>query len=127
MATFRPRPTKLARRLRTNATDAERLLWRYLSRRQAAGAKFSRQMPVGPFVCDFLCRERLLVVEVDGGQHCDNVKDIRRTAYLENEGYRVLRFWNHDVLENVEGVVQAISDALRLCPPPTPSRVRERV
>ena len=81
-------------------------------------------MPVGPFIADFLCREQLLIVELDGGQHSENLKDAARTAFLEQTGYRVLRFWNHDVLGNTEGVLHAISVALS-GPPPTPSRKRE--
>jgi len=82
-------------------------------------------MSVGPFICDFLCRERRLVVEVDGGQHYENLRDEVRTAYLEQQGYRVIRFWNNDVLENMEGVLQLIGEALADSPPPAPSRKRE--
>jgi very-short-patch-repair endonuclease len=113
MPTFRPRPTNRAQQLRNNATEAERRLWRHLSRRQLGGFKFSRQMPVGPFVCDFLCRERKLIVEVDGGQHSESMRDVSRTAYLEAQGYQVIRFWNNDVLGNVEGVLQIISASLK--------------
>ena len=113
MPTFRARPTRRAQQLRNNATDAERHLWRHLSRRQLNGFKFSRQMPVGPFICDFLCRDRKLVIEVDGGQHAGSKRDEVRTAFLEAEGYRVIRFWNNDVLQNLEGVLQVIADALK--------------
>ena len=119
------RPTGRAQQLRNGATPAERLLWRHLSRRQLDGWKFSRQMPVGPFICDFLCRELSLVVEVDGGQHCENSGDLARTAYLEAQGFRVIRFWNNEVLQDVEGVLQSIGLALTACPPPAPSRLRE--
>jgi len=125
MPQFRPRATKRAQDLRNNATEAERRLWRHLSRRQLYGYKFSRQMPVGPFICDLLCRERQLIVEVDGGQHCENASDVRRTAYLEGEGYRVVRFWNNDVVGNIEGVLTAIGEALTEDPLPAPSRMRE--
>jgi very-short-patch-repair endonuclease len=125
MPTFRKRPIKRARQLRNNPTVAERRLWRCLSRRQIEGAKFSRQMSVGAFICDFLCRERRLIVEVDGGQHSANPKDETRTAFLEQEGYRVVRFWNNDVLGNMDGVLQIIAEAVRTDPPPTPSRKRE--
>ena len=125
MPTFRKRPIKTARALRNNATQAERRLWRHLSRRQVEGAKFSRQMPVGPFICDFLCREHRLVVEVDGGQHAESHKDQARTAFLEQQGYRVIRFWNNEVLGNVDGVLTAIAGALSENPPPSPSRKRE--
>ena len=120
-----PRPTKRAQELRNNATDAERRLWRHLCRRHLHGFKFSRQMPVGPFICDFLCRERSLVVEVDGGQHADNHRDIARTAYLERLGYRVIRFWNTEVMVNLEGVLQSIVTELGASPPPASSRERE--
>ncbi len=116
------RPTRFAQSLRNNATFAERHLWRHLSRRQLEGHKFSRQMPVGPVVCDFLCREARLVIEVDGGQHNDSRRDQSRTAYLNAEGYRVIRFWNNDVMGNVEGVVEAIRAELgrQACPHPQP-------
>jgi very-short-patch-repair endonuclease len=103
-----PRPTKRAQQLRNNATDAERRLWGHLRLRQLQGFKFSRQMPVGPYICDFICRERMLVVEADGGQHAESARDAARTVYLERKGYRVLRFWNNDILENIEGVLQGI-------------------
>jgi very-short-patch-repair endonuclease len=125
MPQVRTRPTKRAQQLRNNATDAERKLWRHLSSRQVEGFKFSRQMPIGPFICDFLCRERQLIIELDGGQHAQSQRDTSRTAYLEREGYRVIRFWNNDVLGNVEGVIQVIGEALQASTPPTPSRVRE--
>lgn len=117
MPQFRKRPTKRAQQLRRNPTDAERRLWSRLRRRQLAGFKFSRQMGVGPFVCDFLCRERGLVVELDGGQHADQVaKDARRTAFLERRGLTVLRFWNNDVLQNTDGVLEAILRKLEELP-----------
>ena len=125
MRKFKPRATKLAKRLRAGPTEAERKLWQQLSRRRLAGCKFSRQMPVGPYVCDFLCREHKLVVEVDGGQHCDNPMDATRTADLESLGFRVIRFWNNDVLENMEAVLAAIANVIGERPPPSPSRLRE--
>ena len=125
MPQFRERPTLRAQQLRNSATRAERLLWRHLSRRQLDGHKFSRQMPIGPYICDFLCREARLVVEVDGGQHADSKPDQARTAFIEREGYRVIRFWNNEVTENLEGVLLTIAQALSSGPPPTPSRMRE--
>ena len=117
MPQFRPRPTKRAQQLRNNATNAERRLWLHLRNRQLGGFKFSRQMPVGPFVCDFLCRERALVVEVDGGQHAGSGKqDARRTAFLEQQGLTVLRFWNNEILENPAGVLQVILCQLKSLP-----------
>jgi primosomal protein N' (replication factor Y) len=104
-------PTRRARRLRTHSTDAERRLWRHLRNRQVAGAKFRRQHPFPPYVVDFCCVERRLVVEVDGGQHEEN-RDRARTEFLQSKGFRVLRFWNNDVLTNTEGVLESILAAL---------------
>ena len=102
-----------ARALRKQATDAERLLWKHLRSRQLDGHKFRRQPPIGPCVVDFLCLEHRLVIELDGGQHADQQgKDEARSARLAGWGFRVLRFWNHEVLGNTEGVLQAIRDAL---------------
>jgi very-short-patch-repair endonuclease len=117
MPQFRPRPTKRAQQLRNETTDAERTLWRHLSRRQLQGFKFSRQMPVGPFICDFVCRERMLVVELDGGQHSDRAaQDAHRTRFLRQEGLTVLRFWNNDVLQNTDGVLGVILAKLQALP-----------
>ena len=103
--------TKNARELRNNPTDAERRLWQELKRRQIAGVKFRRQQPIGPFIVDFVCFERRVIVEVDGGQHAEQLhQDEQRTRWLEAQGYRVLRFWNNDVLANTEDVAQAILD-----------------
>ncbi|MEO6360096.1 MAG: endonuclease domain-containing protein [Sphingomicrobium sp.] len=103
------RPTRRAQQLRNEATPAERLLWKHLSRRELQGFKFSRQIPVGPFICDFLCPERMLVVELDGGQHSERTsQDAERTVYLQQQGLTVIRFWNNDVVENIEGVLLAI-------------------
>jgi very-short-patch-repair endonuclease len=103
--------TDRARALRKQATDAERLLWKHLRSRQLDGHKFRRQTPVGPYVVDFLCLEHRLVIELDGGQHADQQeKDQERSARLAGWGFRVLRFWNHEVLSNTEGVLQVIRD-----------------
>ncbi len=117
------RPTTRARQLRREATPAERLLWQYLSRSQL-GAKFSRQMPVGPYVCDFLCRSHRLAVELDGMSH-DLRSDAGRDAFIAGQGVRTIRFANRDVLANVAGVVAAIQVALADMPTPGPSRRRE--
>ena len=117
MTTFRPRATKRAQSLRNNATEAERLLCSALRNRQLAGIKFSRQIPIGPYICDVVSRELRVVIEVDGGQHAQSRLDEARTAFLEASGFRVIRFWNNDVLENLEGVLAAILNAL---PTPTP-------
>ena len=88
-------------------TDAERLLWSRL-RRRYQGAKFRRQLPLGPFIVDFACVRSKLVIEVDGGQHLDSADDEARDRWLAQSGYRVLRFWNHDVLTNLDGVLERI-------------------
>jgi len=102
-----------ARDLRRDMTDAERLLWRYLRRRQLAGRKFRRQHPVGKYIVDFVCIKEGLIVEVDGGQHADREEqDAARTVWLEGQGFRVLRFWNNEVLANIEGVREVIRRAV---------------
>jgi very-short-patch-repair endonuclease len=111
-----------ARQLRRNLTDAERSMWFLLRNRRFDGAKFRRQVPIGPYVADFASIQHRLVVELDGGQHADSVGDVRRDAFLAAEGWRVLRFWNSDVLANRNGVLEAIQHALT----PTLSRKRER-
>jgi 2-isopropylmalate synthase len=105
-------PTLRARALRTQMTDAERKLWLALRDRRFAGVKFRRQAPVGPFIADFICFDARLVIEVDGGQHADSSSDVRRDAWFARNGFRILRFWNNDVLLNTEGVLTAINDAL---------------
>ncbi|WP_028628984.1 endonuclease domain-containing protein [Pseudomonas sp. D(2018)] len=99
---------EFARRLRVEQTDAERLLWQHLRNRLLSGLKFRRQQPLGPYFADFYCHEHKLVVELDGGQHLENPVDSRRDAWLVTNGYRVLRFWNHDVLQQTNAVLEAI-------------------
>lgn len=106
-----------ARRLRRDATDAELALWQRLRSRAINGWKFVRQEPIGPYTVDFVCRERRLVIEVDGGQHAGSVSDAARDAWLMTRGYRVLRFWNNDVLGNPTGVLETIAAALEEEPP----------
>jgi len=125
---FKPRNTDRARKLRNEATPAKRELWKYLSRRQVAGRKFSRQMPIGRYFGDFVCRELQLVVELDGLSHDSQQSyDEDRTTYLERNGYRVIRFNNGDIFENIEGVVIEIEKVLTELdgPTPDPSRLRE--
>ena len=107
-----------ARALRSNLTDAEQFLWQRLRYRQIEGHKFRRQRPVGPYIVDFVCLEVKLIIEVDGGQHSDNkTYDMVRDRWLEEEGYRVLRFWNNEVLKNIEGVIEIIQCAADEPPP----------
>ncbi len=102
-----------ARQLRARQTEAERLLWYLLRDRRLSGAKFRRQVPIGNYIVDFVCQEAKLVVELDGGQHADQVAyDTARTEWLVSVGYRVLRFWNTDLTENEEGVLTAIYNEL---------------
>jgi very-short-patch-repair endonuclease len=109
-----------ARRLRRDMTDAEKRLWRAL-REALPHAKFRRQSPVGPYIADFLSYRHRLIVEVDGGQHATTqANDARRTAFLKAQGYRVLRFWNNDVLQNTDGVLETIARALDPHPDPLP-------
>ena len=108
MPDWTPRNTNRARTLRNTATPAERKLWQYLSRSQL-GAKFSRQMPVGPWYADFLCRELKLVIELDGYSHdIQPEKDVARDADLKARGYRVLHYSNEDVLQDAEAGARAI-------------------
>jgi very-short-patch-repair endonuclease len=101
--------TIAAKRLRRNQTDAERVLWFRLRDRRLAGLKFKRQVPVDRYVADFVCADAKLIIELDGGQHvAREAEDARRTAALEAFGYLVLRYWNNDVLNNIDGVLADI-------------------
>jgi very-short-patch-repair endonuclease len=104
--------TTRARKLRANSTDAELRLWNRLRSRAIDGNKFVRQEPIGPYVVDFVCRERKLIIEVDGGQHNDSVADQVRDRWLQERNYCVLRFWNNDVMSNMSGVLETIASAL---------------
>ena len=120
------RPTERSRELRNNATEAERKLWPHLSARKLRGIRFNRQFPVGQFICDFVSREHRLVIELDGGHHAANADyDARRTLFLNAQGYRVLRFWNNEVIDNLDGVLTMIEEVLDNMPSPNPSRRRE--
>jgi very-short-patch-repair endonuclease len=106
-------PNNRARSLRRNLTEAETMLWSKLRDRQVEGMKFRRQHTIGQYIADFICLERRLVVEVDGGQHAEAVAtDAARTAIIAGHGFRVIRFWNSEVLGNTRGVVDEIADAL---------------
>ncbi|HEY0112775.1 MAG TPA: endonuclease domain-containing protein [Allosphingosinicella sp.] len=108
-----------APRLRQDSTDAEQRLWHELRGRRLEGHKFKRQWTLGPYVVDFCCWEQRLVVEVDGSQHSDEI-DAPRTEWLNSRGYRVIRFWNNDVVTNMDGVLQTILAALKTHPHPNP-------
>jgi len=103
-----------AKELRRNQTPEEGRLWQAVKAKRLAGAKFRRQVPIGPYVADFVCVAARLVVELDGSQHGEAVEaDAERTRYLESKGYRVLRFWNNEVAGNLDGVLRSIELALR--------------
>jgi very-short-patch-repair endonuclease len=102
------RLTPVARGLRRNQTEAEERLWQELRGRRLGDAKFVRQQQIGTFVADFAARSLKLAIELDGGQHSDNDHDAARTRVIELHGYRVIRFWNHEVTENLDGVLQII-------------------
>lgn len=101
--------TAYARRLRKNMTEAEQRLWRHLRQKQLEGFKFRRQCPIGPYIVDFVCLEAMLVVEIDDGHHSYQTQaDAECADWLSGQGYRVFRFWNHEVLQQTENILQAI-------------------
>ena len=113
---------KNAKSLRRDSTDAEKKLWRLLRSRQLANVKFCRQVPIGPWIVDFVAFEQRLVIEADGGQHSESAADAYRDADLAARGFRVARFWNHDILRNPEGVLERILEMLD--GPPHPARAK---
>ena len=121
---MRKRLTRLAQRLRREKTDAETLLWSRLRRGQLDGCRFTTQFQIGGKVADFACRSARLVVELDGGQHAKAIEaDEERTRIIEAHGYKVIRYWNNDVMENLDGVLEDIRNHLRIArnlqiPPP---------
>ncbi|MET0091705.1 MAG: endonuclease domain-containing protein, partial [Candidatus Thiodiazotropha sp.] len=119
-----------AKTLRQNMTDAERLLWRHLRAHRYSGQKFRRQQPIGPYIVDFVHFKARLIIECDGGQHNESQYDRRRDAWLEAQGFKFLRFWNHEILNQTESVLSAIFAVLNplssrfnpLSPNPSPTR-----
>ena len=112
-ANVSPTSTRTARTLRRQQSDAERRLWWYLRARQLSGVKFRRQQPIGSYVVDFCALDPKLVIEVDGGQHMERAaQDAQRSAYLQRCGYAVLRFWNDDVLQRTEAVLEQITQEI---------------
>jgi len=100
-----------AKNLRKRATDTERIVWKHLKAKHFKGLKFRRQQPIGKYIVDFICFEKKLIIELDGGQHAmlsEKQKDIERNKWLEAQGYRVLRFWDDEVLMNTQGVLEVI-------------------
>ncbi|MCZ7480170.1 endonuclease domain-containing protein [Rhizobium rhizogenes] len=100
--------TAQARKLRRDETDAEYRLWYELKDRRLNGFKFGQQVPLGPYIADFVCREQMLVVELDGSQHASSMHDRQRTLWLNNHGYAVLRFWNHEIFEELSFTLNTI-------------------
>lgn len=109
-----------AKRLRQNMTDAERLIWKHLRAHRFSGEKFRRQQPIGPYVVDFIHFGARLIIECDGGQHNENADDRRRDAWLQKQGFHILRFWNHEIMNETESVLTTIFTTL------TPLTTRER-
>jgi adenine-specific DNA-methyltransferase len=111
-----------ARRLRRECSDAEILLWHHLRARRLLGYKFRRQVVIEPYIVDFVCLEASLIIEADGGQHSERLAyDVGRTVWLENMGYRVIRFWNHEILGDLQSVLEQIRAVLIGTPSPQPS------
>ena len=120
-----PELTHFAKRLRKNSTKAEARLWSRLRARQMQGIKFRRQQPIENYIVDFVSFQKRVVIELDGGQHAvDNNKDKERDKFLTNSGYNVLRFWDNEVFENIEGVLEMIMQKCHkgISPSPNPSR-----
>jgi len=119
--------TTKSRQLRSNMTDAERKLWTVLRMRQLEGRRFRRQVPIGPYIVDFVCLEARLIIEVDGGQHnaTQLEHDVARDRWLSSQHFRVLRFWNNDVMANMDGVAERILQMIKeQSPPSQPSPVK---
>lgn len=113
--------THTARELRQRSTNAEQLLWRHLKAKQLAGLKFRRQEQIGRFIADFVCYEKKIIIEADGGQHAiEQEKDRERSQWLNAQGFSVLRFWNHEILTNIDGVLEVIKKYCDKPPSPSP-------
>jgi len=114
----------LARQFRREQTDAEKAIWAILRRKQISGFKFRRQEPIGPYIVDFVSFQKRLIIEIDGGQHGEiqeHMRDEARSAFLRSRGYKVMRFWNNDVLANREAVAESIRAAVERDDAPSPS------
>ncbi|QBQ99945.1 endonuclease domain-containing protein [Paraburkholderia pallida] len=116
-----PNQIQFARFLRKNMTDAEHLLWRHLRAHRLCGQKFRRQQPIGPYIVDFVHFGARLVIEADGGQHNGSADDAARDAWLQSRGFTVLRFWNDEILQNIEAVLEVIvGEVAKGAAPPSP-------
>jgi very-short-patch-repair endonuclease len=121
------RLTPLAKNLRKQSTDTEQRLWRHLKTKHIGGLKFRRQQPIGPYIVDFVCFEKKIIIELDGGQHslpAEMKNDSRRNHWFEAQGYEILRFWDNEVLTNIQGMLEVIEAHSLNHPPlnPLPSR-----
>ena len=109
----------LARKLRQQSTDAERMLWKHLRAHRMAGYKFRRQVVIEPYIVDFICLDARLIVEADGGQHLEQAEDdLKRSAFLQSRGYKVIRFWNDEILTDTHIVLERIYNNLIAAPSP---------
>jgi very-short-patch-repair endonuclease len=109
----------LARKLRQQSTDAERMLWKHLRAHRMAGYKFRRQVVIEPYIVDFICLDARLIVEADGGQHLEQAEDdLKRSAFLQSRGYKVIRFWNDEILTDTHIVLERIYNNLITAPSP---------
>jgi len=112
--------TEFAKNLRKNSTQSERLLWKHLRDRQLEGLKFRRQQPSGKYIADFVCFEKRVIIEADGGHHASQPeKDFERTNWLDKQNFKMLRFWNNEVLANINGVLEEIRRECLISPSPT--------
>lgn len=126
MAKTNPQLLERARAMRSNMPQPERELWTALRAKRFAATKFTRQVVIGPYIADFVCRSHKLIIELDGATHSDPSRDDYRTTYLASKGYRVIRFWNNDVMTNLEGVLAALGEALASPPLPNSLPAGER-
>lgn len=126
MPSTNPKLLERARQMRSEMTQPKRELWIALRAKRFDGVKFTRQVVIGPYIADFVCRSRKLIIELDGATHDDASRDDQRTAFLEAQGYRVIRFWNNEVMTNLDGVLGALSEALATTPLPNPLPGGER-
>jgi BirA family biotin operon repressor/biotin-[acetyl-CoA-carboxylase] ligase len=116
---------EFARQLRQHMTESENKLWRHLRARRLGGEKFRHQQPIGPYVVDFVHFGARLIVEADGGQHNGALRDERRDAWLQAQGFKVMRFWNNEIMNNLEGVLSRVMAEVTECPlSPSPSPAR---
>jgi len=119
---MKTRLTSFAKKLRHDSTDAERVLWYRIRAHRLNGQKFKRQEAIGSYIVDFVCHEAKIAVELDGSQHFESASDKQRDGWLTSQGFQVLRFWDNEVLTNIEGVLETI--ASRLSPSPQPSPIK---